>query len=72
MKQEPTPSTKKRVKKTTSGPRKIRKTLQVSDSKDSKDEIEDRPLKQVVQEGRTPIGKKAWKPKVEMNTILYN
>ena len=65
VKKEPTPTTKKRVKKTTNGLGKRRKTLQVNDSKKSKDETDYRPVVQNAQEGRTIVGKKAWKLKVE-------
>lgn len=50
VKQEPTPPSKKRVKQSTSGPGKRRKTLQIGDSKESQKETEEKPVEQVVRE----------------------
>lgn len=55
------PPTKKKVNKTTSGLKRRRKTLQVSDYEESEDETKDRPMKQETQEGRTLARKRAWK-----------
>lgn len=60
---------KKRVKKTTSGPRKKRRTLQISSS----EEIGDRPTKPADQEAKTLARQKSWKPKVEnLNMQIIN
>lgn len=42
--QEPTPSPKKRVKQTTSGPRKRRNTLKINYSNESKEETKEKPI----------------------------
>ena len=54
---------KKRFKKTTSGPRKKRRTLQISSS-DSKEETGDIPFEPAHKEAKTLVRRKAWKPKV--------
>ena len=66
-------SQKKRSKQTTSGPRKKRKTLKISSSFESDEEIGDILVQQATQEVKTPIGRKAWKPKVEnLNVQIIN
>ena len=66
-------SQKKRTKWTTSGSGKKRKTFQISSSFELDEEIGDRPVQQVAQEAKTPVGRKAWKPKVEnLNVQIIN
>ena len=47
--------------------------MQISSSKSSKDDAEEKPIEQDVQEGRTTIGNKSWKSKVEnLNVQIVN
>ena len=59
VKQEPTLTPKKRVKKTSSGPEKRRKTMQISEFEESDEETEEKPVQQAVGEGRAPMGEKS-------------
>ena len=70
VKKEPAPTTKKRVKKTTSRSGKRRRTTHFSDSEESEDETKDKPVVVNVLEGRKIAGKKAWKPKVVKMQII--
>ena len=66
------PSPKKRVNETTSGPGKRRIILQISSSK-LEEETSDRLVEQAVQEVKTLIGRRAWKPNVEnLNMQIIN
>ena len=59
-------SQKKRAKQTTNGLGKKRKTLKISSSSKLDEETRDWLVQQAMQEAKTPLGRKSWKPKVEI------
>ena len=69
----PKPSPRKRTKVTTSGPRKRRKTLQISSFDLEEEETSSKLVQQDVREAKSSIGRKAWKPKIEnLNMKIIN